>query len=202
MTSNDMLALIQDPSNWRQTRKLDYCVWARKAPHGIVIRNSLEDQRYFTKKDFDIVIAGTYKEQWVITEKRLKSTYQNMDGSPITELTGEGVYETNGWTQLKTIPNGRIYFAIHIPIEVRDLEVEANYGTFIVNSTESDGHGDGDYILTDTTEDMKPAMGDIWCVNNSVFVRTYDQTNFGNAVQPAVNHEAPKWFNTILYTGG
>ena len=176
--------MMQHPENWRLTQKVSYEIWAREAPVGTKVYNALEDADYKTDSEKCVVLSGTRGEQWPVTPAKLAKTYRNPDGSDIqpSDLQSQ---ENDGWMKVRTVADGKpTVFAIQMPSEIRDFPIATSWGEILyANSSKSEGHGSGDYILAEIGEDGQPNLQDMRVVNHDVFCDTYDVSMFPHELQ-------------------
>lgn len=192
---------MKDPAQWQPTQKVTYEIWAKQAPEGQALYNHLEDADYKTKPGKDIVLSGTVGEQWPVSPDKVAKTYVTPGQDSFQGFDTSGA--NNGWTKLqsKAEPEPTV-FAMQIPSSIKNFPVQTSWGeTLYANSTKSEGHGKGDFLVCEMKEgeDGKkvPNMDDMRVVNHDIFVSTYDVSMFkGEKQVEAKDPPAPEGFVT------
>ena len=80
----NIMTELQNPKNWKRTRKKSYDVYVCMPKVGTKVTNRLEGANYVTDEKKRFIISGTVGETWVIDGAKLAKTYCFMDGQPIT----------------------------------------------------------------------------------------------------------------------
>ena len=62
----ELMAYINNPANYRQTRKKKYTIWCCRPPIGTKVVNKLEKIGYETNQDAQFILSGTCGELWNI----------------------------------------------------------------------------------------------------------------------------------------
>ena len=204
MTEQEFRVLMNDITNWKKTRKIEYCVWVQHAPIGLTIYNTLENSESVAKLERCVVVSGTAGEQWIISDSCMSDTYVNIDGTGISQID-DNPRLNNGWTKIKAKSNGALRYALQLPIDIRNFPIIAEWGEeLLANWDGSDGHGTGDFLLIEADADCTPRFDKMSVINYDVFLRTYDASEFGLENIGTSRLPAPEGFvykDGIFYTG-
>lgn len=190
---------IKNKALYVRCEKKDYNVSVSRLPLGTCIINKFEQAKAYNKFNVDMIypedfcmldegdktflnehasivtedqpiaVLGTEDEIWLITEKRLLSVYETLNGKYINpdDLSID-------WTEVRTKTSGLqpITWCLHIPVD-ESFDVVNPYGTKLTCNDGLCSHGDGDYIVCYGNENG-PDLAHIWVVNGNVFPKTYN----------------------------
>lgn len=179
---NNIMMQLNNPKNWKRTRKKGYEVYVCRPNIGKEVTNKLEGAKYKTDQNKQFVISGTVGETWVIDAGKLAKTYTFIDGSPITpealksKMTKSGLID---WMHLKTMPaaNAQTNWAFHLPLSTKNFPVQTSRGDTLYANRPGVGHGVGDFLVC-SDAGGQPNLNDVWVVNGEVFPTTYDMRAF------------------------
>lgn len=182
ITSQNIMQEIQNPNNWKRTRKKQYEVYVCRPALGTTETNRLEAVTYTTDANKQFIISGTVGEKRVIDLGNLVKTYCTLDGKPITAgylQEKMGADGTIDWLHLKTIPAADTVtnWAFHLPLGIKNFPVQTSWGDTLMANRTGIGHGKGDFLVCADLNGM-PNLNNMWVVNGEVFPTTYDMRAF------------------------
>jgi hypothetical protein len=156
------------------TGKTDYQVQAKMVSKPTHVYNALELVSYDVEDDnVSVVLKGTLDEEWVTKVSKVIKTYENLDGSAITEE--QFISSKDEWTTIKTKATPGANYALLVPADTI-LEVQTAWGDVLYTNASKVDHGKGDYLVCNN-KDGVPDLSDVWVVNGALFAKTYDMTN-------------------------
>lgn len=188
VASNNILAEIQNPKNWKRTHKKSYNVYMCRPLPGTQCTNRLEGSQYVTDQDRQFILSGTIGETWVIDVNKLAKTYTFADGTPITPDTLKARCEDDGqieWVKLSTRADATPNWAFHLPKSIQNFPVQTSRGDTLYANRTGVGHLKGDFLVC-ADVGGQPNLNDVWVVNGEVFPRTYDLHAFPNMYDTTV----------------
>lgn len=185
MTQQDFIKYMNNPANYKITRKKQYSIWACMPPVGTKVRNKLELCDYIVAGDKRIVLSGTRGEMQVVTLQKLASTYTFANGTPIKldELAGMMQGGCIDWFKITTRvgANQETNFACFVPKRIT-FSIPLDGGGMLQGNAPGISHGKGDFILTGS-HNLQPDLRWPWVVNGEVFADTYDNRGFTNVLE-------------------
>lgn len=188
ITSNNILAEIQNPKNWKKTHKKVYSVYMCRPLPGTKCTNRLEGSQYVTDQNKQFILSGTVGETWVIDINNLAKTYTFADGTPIIPDTLKVKCEDDGqieWVKLSTRADATPNWAFYLPKSIQNFPVQTSWGDTLYANRTGIGHLKGDFLVC-ADAGGQPNLNDVWVVNGEIFPRTYDLHAFPNMYDTTV----------------
>lgn len=160
-----------DKSGFRPCQKTAYEIQIRKTSKPLTVYNRFEDVTYDVKpEDGRVILTGTSGEEWLAKPEKVCKTYENLDGTPLTEDQIPVDTKLTVKTKIGTGTN----FALFIPKKTKVI-VQTSWGDTLKANRDGVPHGKGDYLMC-TSKDGKPDFSDVWVVNGETFPQTYEFT--------------------------
>lgn len=176
---NEFMGYINNPANYKKTRKKLYSIWCCMPAKGTKVHNELENADYVTSDENGrFVLSGTMGEQWVIAGNKLAATYTFADGTAITETALKAKRTSDGtipWFKVTTCKDSEILFACPTPVNMQ-YTIQTSWA-ILQGNRPGVKHGKGDFIMARNVNGQ-PAMDKRWIVNGTVFINTYDNRGF------------------------
>lgn len=192
---------INNPQNYKPTRKKLYTIWACLPPVGTKVYNNLEKADYVTSFDQMVVFSGTMGEQWVSDIRTLAETYTFANGREISPENIRRICDSQmnvGWFKVDTKANGTPMCACFVPLKYQ-FTVQTSWGALLKGNDPSVCHGKGDFVVCPMVNGS-PNFQNRWIVNGLIFSTTYNNRGFTDNIVKTANAKAP--IPTPLFKGG